>query len=124
MFLAVPNDRKFLALARWSCPSSRAPDAVSVTSSAPRCGPPTVASPAERRPLQAAGVEVLAALGQHRLLSTTQVHAIRDLASAPGDDDRRQRELVGQLERLQDLYVMGDLPKHRYVMRRVATSSP
>ena len=35
------------------------------------------------------------------------------------EPDRRQ-ELLGQLERLQDLYIMGDLPKSQYVMRRQA----
>jgi hypothetical protein len=30
----------------------------------------------------------------------------------------RPRELVGQLERLRDLYVMGDLSKSEYVLRR------
>jgi hypothetical protein len=32
----------------------------------------------------------------------------------------RRRELVGQLERLRDLYVMGDLSKSEYVLRRQA----
>jgi hypothetical protein len=32
----------------------------------------------------------------------------------------RRRELVGQLERLRDLYVMGDLSKNEYVLRRQA----
>jgi site-specific DNA recombinase len=36
----------------------------------------------------------------------------RDPASA------RRNELLGQLRRLQDLYVLGDLPKAQYVMRR------
>jgi site-specific DNA recombinase len=38
----------------------------------------------------------------------------RDPASA------RRSELLGQLKRLQDLYVLGDLPKAQYVMRRQA----
>jgi hypothetical protein len=32
----------------------------------------------------------------------------------------RRSELLGQLRRLQDLYVLGDLPKAQYVMRRQA----
>jgi hypothetical protein len=38
----------------------------------------------------------------------------RDPASA------RRNELLGQLKRLQDLYVLSDLPKAQYVMRRQA----
>ena len=38
----------------------------------------------------------------------------RDPASA------RRSELLGQLRRLQDLYVLGDLPKAQYIMRRQA----
>ncbi len=36
----------------------------------------------------------------------------------PGEDQERRRELLTQLDRLQDLYVLGDLTKPRYVMRR------
>ena len=35
-----------------------------------------------------------------------------------GEDQDRRRELLTQLDRLQDLYVLGDLTKPRYVMRR------
>ena len=42
--------------------------------------------------------------------SATQQH--------PGQDQDRRRELLVQLERLQDLYVLGDLTKPRYIMRR------
>jgi hypothetical protein len=38
----------------------------------------------------------------------------RDSSSA------KRTMLIGQLERLQDLYVLGDLPKAQYVMRRQA----
>jgi site-specific DNA recombinase len=37
-----------------------------------------------------------------------------------GDDPERRRELIAQLARLQDLYVMGDLTKGQYLMRRQA----
>lgn len=36
----------------------------------------------------------------------------------PGDDEGRRRALLTQLDRLQDLYVLGDLTKPRYIMRR------
>jgi hypothetical protein len=35
-----------------------------------------------------------------------------------GEDHTRRRELLTQLDRLQDLYVLGDLTKPRYIMRR------
>jgi hypothetical protein len=35
-----------------------------------------------------------------------------------GDDAERRRELTGQLERLRELYLMGDITKPQYVMRR------
>jgi resolvase-like protein/recombinase-like zinc beta ribbon protein/recombinase len=35
-----------------------------------------------------------------------------------GDDAERRRELTGQLERLRELYPMGDIAKPQYVMRR------
>jgi site-specific DNA recombinase len=37
-----------------------------------------------------------------------------------GNDPERRRELLAQLARLQDLYVMGDLTKGQYLMRRQA----
>ncbi len=36
----------------------------------------------------------------------------------PGEDAERRRELTGQLERLRELYLMGDISKPQYVMRR------
>jgi hypothetical protein len=36
----------------------------------------------------------------------------------PSEDQERRREQLTQLDRLQDLYVLGDLTKPRYVMRR------
>lgn len=49
-------------------------------------------------------------------LDAIAAQAKQDTAS---DTDRRP-QLLGQLERLQDLYVMGDVPKGQYVMRRQA----
>jgi hypothetical protein len=42
------------------------------------------------------------------------------VARRSGVKSERGRELVGQLERLRDLYVMGDLSKNEYVLRRQA----
>jgi hypothetical protein len=47
------------------------------------------------RPLQPAAVEALQAIAQHRLLSTTQLHAIRD----PGSSRRWTQHLLADLER-------------------------
>jgi DNA invertase Pin-like site-specific DNA recombinase len=56
-------------------------------------------------------------------------HALRQLmlntiqaqtGTRPGEDAERRRQLANQLERLRDLYVMGDLTKPEYVMRRQA----
>jgi Recombinase zinc beta ribbon domain len=41
-----------------------------------------------------------------------------DSGARPGDDAERRRELSAQLERLRKLYVMGDITKPQYVMRR------
>ena len=46
--------------------------------------------------------------------------SIRSAARRSGVKTERRRELVGQLERLRDLYVMGDLSKGEYVLRRQA----
>jgi hypothetical protein len=67
-----------------------------------------------------------------KMLPALARHAI-DAYSEPGDlvidpmcgigttlDPARRRELITQLERLRDLYLMGDLTKAQYVMRRQA----
>jgi Recombinase/Recombinase zinc beta ribbon domain len=46
--------------------------------------------------------------------------SIRSAANGANDDATRRRELMGQLERLRDLYVMGDLSKSEYVLHRQA----
>ena len=53
-------------------------------------------------------------------LRTTILASIRSAANGADDDATCRRELVGQLERLRDLYVMGDLSKSDYVLRRQA----
>jgi hypothetical protein len=50
------------------------------------------------------------------VLDTIQAQA----GTRPGEDAERRRQLTSQLERLRDLYVMGDLTKPEYVMRRQA----
>jgi hypothetical protein len=50
------------------------------------------------------------------VLDTIQAQA----GTLPGEDGERRRQLTSQLERLRDLYVMGDLTKPEYVMRRQA----
>jgi hypothetical protein len=56
-------------------------------------------------------------------------HALRQLmlntiqaqtGTRPGEDAERRRQLTSQLERLRDLYVMGDITKPQYVMHRQA----
>jgi hypothetical protein len=53
---------------------------------------------------------------RQRALDTIQAQA----GARPGEDVERRRTLTSQLERLRDLYVMGDLTKPEYVMRRQA----
>ncbi|HEY1688825.1 MAG TPA: recombinase family protein [Solirubrobacteraceae bacterium] len=53
---------------------------------------------------------------RHLVLDTIQAQA----GTRPGEDAERRRQLTSQLERLRDLYVMGDLTKPEYVMRRQA----
>jgi hypothetical protein len=36
----------------------------------------------------------------------------------PGEDAERRRELTGQLERLRELYAIGDITKPQYVVHR------
>jgi site-specific DNA recombinase len=46
--------------------------------------------------------------------------SLRQAAEREGDDAARRHELTGQLERLRDLYVMGDVTKDEYTLRRQA----
>jgi DNA invertase Pin-like site-specific DNA recombinase len=80
------------------------------------CGEPIV----KAEPLEDQLVDWLRDFQPDAQLTGLVTATIRDLARAQGDDDQRRRELTGQLERLQDLYVMGDLTKNQYVMRRQA----
>ena len=51
---------------------------------------------------------------RHLVLDTIQGQA----GGHPGEDAERRRELTAQLGRLRDLYVMGDITKPQYTMRR------
>ena len=53
-------------------------------------------------------------------LRATILASIRSAARKSNDDATRRRELDGQLDRLRDLYVMGDLSKNEYVLLRQA----
>lgn len=53
----------------------------------------------------------------HDLLLQTTEAAITERHERPGE---RRNELLDQLQRLQDLYVLGDLTKAQYIMRRQA----
>jgi|GEM_PF-304854 DNA invertase Pin-like site-specific DNA recombinase len=53
----------------------------------------------------------------HDLLLQTTEAAIAERHEQPAE---RRNELLGQLKRLQDLYVLGDLTKAQYIMRRQA----
>jgi hypothetical protein len=53
------------------------------------------------------------------ILDTIREHTI----NLPGEDAGRRSQLLTQLDRLRDLYLMGDLTKPQYVMRRQALAS-
>jgi len=46
--------------------------------------------------------------------------SIQIAGAHPGEDAERRRELTAQLERLRELYLMGDITKPQYVMQRQA----
>ena len=46
------------------------------------------------------------------------LHTIAEQANSQDGDTGRQGELTGQLNRLRDIYVLGDMTKAQYVMRR------
>jgi Recombinase zinc beta ribbon domain len=71
-------------------------------------------------PLEEQLVEWISDFRPDEELRATILASIRTAARESNDDSLRRRELVGQLERLRDLYVMGDLSKSEYVLRRQA----
>jgi hypothetical protein len=80
------------------------------------------ALPSSKRsqPLEAQLVDWITDFKPDEELRATILASIRSAANGVNDDGTRRRELVGQLERLRDLYVMGDLSKSEYVLRRQA----
>jgi hypothetical protein len=75
----------------------------------------------QAEPLEAQLVDWIARFNLDEDLCALALHAISNQTNAhTGDQAGRRSELTGQLERLQDLYVMGDLTKSQYVLRRQA----
>jgi site-specific DNA recombinase len=75
--------------------------------------------PAE--PLEAQLVDWLRDFGPDSELRGMVVDAIKAASQEQaGTDPQRRRDLLAQLDRLQDLYVMGDITRSQYVMRRQA----
>ena len=81
------------------------------------CGQPIT----QAEPLEAQLVEWLHDFQPDEQVRTHVLGVIRAEAKRlGGDDPARRRELHGQLDRLRDLYVLGDLTKNQYVMKRQA----
>ena len=80
------------------------------------CGEPIV----KAEPLEAQLVDWLRAFQPDDDLRQRVLKAISEATNDTDADGIRRRDLTAQLARLQDLYVMGDLTKPRYVMRRQA----
>ena len=80
------------------------------------CGEPIV----KAEPLEAQLVDWLRDFQPNQRLHALVTDEIAKVSGARSEDERRRREISGQLERLQDLYVLGDLTKNQYVMRRQA----
>jgi hypothetical protein len=80
------------------------------------CGEPIV----KAEPLEAQFVDWLRAFQPDDELRERVLAAIRGATHDADADGTRRRDLTAQLARLQDLYVMGDLTKPQYVMRRQA----
>ena len=81
------------------------------------CGEPIV----KAEPLEEQLVDWIRDFRPDERLLDLLLHAVRDrVAEREEQPAERRAELVSQLERLRDLYVMGDLTKAQYVMRRQA----
>jgi hypothetical protein len=80
------------------------------------CGEPIV----KAEPLEAQLVDWIRTFAPDEQLRDLMLTAICGTAPETDTDSTRRRELTTQLERLQDLYVMGDMTKAQYVMRRQA----
>jgi hypothetical protein len=71
-------------------------------------------------PLEEQLVEWISDFRPDEELRATILASIRSAARESNNDSVRRRELVAQLDRLRDLYVMGDLSRSEYVLRRQA----
>jgi site-specific DNA recombinase len=78
------------------------------------CGEPIV----KAEPLEEQLVDWLRGFQPDQQLQAIVADEIAQAGGVRSEDEQRRRELTGQLERLQDLYVMGDMTKNQYVMRR------
>ena len=75
---------------------------------------------AKAEPLEAQLVDWLSGFQPDRELRALVVAELREAAGRQSGGELRRRELLGQLERLRDLYVYGDIEKGEYVLRRQA----
>jgi site-specific DNA recombinase len=74
----------------------------------------------QAEPLEEQLVDWVATFRPDEELRSAILASIRTAARRSGVKTERRRELVGQLERLRDLYVMDDLSKGEYILRRQA----
>jgi hypothetical protein len=73
---------------------------------------------ADAEPLEEQIVDWLRGLQPDAQLRTVVLDMLRQAAALANGGASRRRDLDGQLERLRDLYVMGDLTKDEYTLRR------
>ncbi|MBW8060108.1 MAG: hypothetical protein FVQ78_07180, partial [Solirubrobacterales bacterium] len=71
-------------------------------------------------PLEEQIVEWLRDFRPDEELRAVVLASLQQAAKREGSDAARRQELSGQLERLRDLYVMGDVTKDEYAIRRQA----
>jgi site-specific DNA recombinase len=71
-------------------------------------------------PLEAQIVEWLRGFQPDEELRAVVLASLRRAAKNEGGGENRRQELAGQLERLRELYVMGDMTKDEYEIRRQA----
>ncbi len=74
----------------------------------------------KRKPLEEQLADWVATFRPDEELRSAILASIRTAARRSGVKTERRRELVAQLERLRELYVMGDLSKGEYILRRQA----
>jgi site-specific DNA recombinase len=74
----------------------------------------------QAEPLEEQLVEWLSDFRPDEAVRTHALARVRQEACRRGGGELRRRELIGQLERLRDLYVMNDVSKNEYLLRRQA----